>query len=455
MRPELAVVKRVHMVGIGGSGMSGIAEILWNIGFKVTGSDIQESNNVKWLRSLGIPISIGHSRENLRDAQLVIISSAIKEDNVEVQEARARKIPVIARADALAQIMRMKYSIAVAGTHGKTTTTSMIGIILKEAGLDPTIIVGGIPLQLGSTAKLGKGEFLVAEADESDGSFLKLYPFAEVITNIEEDHLDHYSGIDDIVNAFHSFILNVPFFGFVVINRDDPRLRSFEDKLERFYVTYSIKEPSRFQATPLGREGNFWKFRVDERIYRMSVPGIHNIYNATAAIALCRTLGIDEDIIAEALARFSGVKRRLEFKGEIKGVAFFEDYAHHPTEIRAVISTLREVYPSRRILVVFQPHRYSRLAKMREKFAIVLAEADAVIITEVYPAGEKPIEGVDGESLYGILKSIKEESYFCPELENLPERVRDIAEEGDIVAILGAGNVNKYIEKMKGALNEK
>lgn len=454
MRPELAVVKRVHMVGIGGSGMSGIAEILWNIGFRVTGSDIQESSNVKWLRSLGIPISIGHRRENLKDAQLVIISSAIREDNVEVREARERKIPVIARADALAQIMRMKYSIAVAGTHGKTTTTSMIGIILKEAGLDPTIIVGGIPLQLGSTAKLGKGDFLVAEADESDGSFLKLYPFAEVITNIEEDHLDFYSGMEDIIKAFHSFILNVPFFGFVVINRDDPRLRSLEEKLERFYVTYSVKEPSDFRAVSLGKNGDFWTFRIGQKVYRMKVPGLHNIYNAAAAIALCRTLGIEEDTIAGALERFSGVKRRLEFKGKSNGVLFFEDYAHHPTEIRAVLSTLREVYPSRRIIVVFQPHRYSRLAKMMEKFAIVLAEADVVIVTEVYPAGEDPIEGVDGESLYRILKSVKEDAYFSRLLDELPEKLRKISKKGDIVAVLGAGNVNKYIEKMKEAINE-
>lgn len=454
MRPELAVVKRVHMVGIGGSGMSGIAEILWNIGFRVTGSDIQESNNVKRLCSLGIPISIGHRKENLKDAQLVIISSAIREDNVEVQEARKRKIPVIARADALAQIMRMKYSIAVAGTHGKTTTTSMIGIILNEAGLDPTIIVGGIPLQLGSSAKLGKGEFLVAEADESDGSFLKLHPFAEVITNIEEDHLDFYSGIEDIIKAFHSFILNVPFFGFVVINRDDPRLRSLEEKLERFYVTYSVKEPSNFQAIPLGKDGNFWTFRIEKKVYRMKVPGLHNIYNAAAAIALCRTLGIKEDTIAGALERFSGVKRRLEFKGESSGVLFFEDYAHHPTEIKAVLSTLREVYPSRRIIVVFQPHRYSRLAKMMEKFAIVLAEADAVIVTEVYPAGENPIEGVNGESLYRILKSVKEEAYFSRFLDELPEKLRGLSKKGDIVAVFGAGNVNKYIEKMKEAINE-
>ena len=453
MRPELAIVKRVHMVGIGGSGMSGIAEILWNIGFKVTGSDIQEGVNVKRLKQLGIPITIGHRAENVEEAQLVIISSAIKKDNIEVKRAKELRIPVISRADALAQLVRMKYSIAVAGTHGKTTTTSMIGIILKEAGLDPTIIVGGIPQQLGSTAKMGKGEFLVAEADESDGSFLKLYPFAEVITNIEEDHLDFYSGIDDILEAFHSFILNVPFFGFVVINRDDIHLRALEERLERFYVTYSLEHPSDFKAEPPSKEGNFWSFKVNGEKYRIRIPGLHNIYNATAAIALARTLEIDKEIIKYALEKFSGVKRRLELKGEVKGRIFYEDYAHHPTEVKAVISALREMHKGKRLMVIFQPHRYSRLSKMREKFAISLAEADVVIVTDVYPAGEEPIEGVTGESLYDMLKNIKQQAYYAS-LEELGSVLKKISRKGDIIALLGAGNVNKYLDKIKGAIDE-
>ncbi len=454
MKPELSVVKRVHMVGIGGSGMSGIAEILHNMGFKVTGSDIQENENVKRLRALGIKIEIGHRPENLSSAQVVVISSAIREDNVEVQRAKQLGIPVIPRAEALAQLMRMKYSIAVAGTHGKTTTTSMIGFILAAAGYDPTIVVGGIPHQVGATAKMGSGKFMVAEADESDGSFLRLYPSAEVITNIEEDHLDFYPNIEAIKEAFLHFTENIPFFGFVVLNRDDPGIREIEGEIKRYKVGFSIREASEFQAKPLGRRGDFWAFEIRGERMRIRLPGIHNIYNASAAVALCATLGLPMRTIASALEEFRGVRRRIDYRGEAGGRKVYEDYAHHPTEIRAVMGSLREIHPDSRLVVVFQPHRYTRLAKMKEKLALSLSGADLVVVTEVYPAGEKPIEGVSGKLLYDILREVKKEVLFCRKLDELPGLLREISSPGDVIALLGAGNITKYVERIKGALNE-
>ncbi len=454
MKPELSVVKRVHMVGIGGSGMSGIAEILHNMGFKVTGSDIQENENVKRLRALGIKIEIGHRPENLSSAQVVVISSAIREDNVEVQRAKQLGIPVIPRAEALAQLMRMKYSIAVAGTHGKTTTTSMIGFILAAAGYDPTIVVGGIPHQVGATAKMGSGKFMVAEADESDGSFLRLYPSAEVITNIEEDHLDFYPNIEAIKEAFLHFTENIPFFGFVVLNRDDPGIREIEGEIKRYKVGFSIREASEFQAKPLGRRGDFWAFEIRGERMRIRLPGIHNIYNASAAVALCATLGLPMRTIASALEEFRGVRRRIDYRGEAGGRKVYEDYAHHPTEIRAVMGSLREIHPDSRLVVVFQPHRYTRLAKMKEKLALSLSGADLVVVTEVYPAGEKPIEGVSGKLLYDLLREVKKEVLFCRKLDELPGLLREISSPGDVIALLGAGNITKYVERIKGALNE-
>ncbi len=454
MIPELSVVKRVHMVGIGGSGMSGIAEILHNLGFEVTGSDINESENVRRLRSLGIPVSLGHRPENVKFAQVVIISSAISKDNVEVATAQRMGIPVIPRAEALAQLMRMKYSIAVAGTHGKTTTTSMIGLILSRAGLDPTVVVGGIPYHIGATAKMGKGKFLVAEADESDGSFLRLYPSAEVITNIEEDHLDYYPNYEAIKEAFLKFTGNLPFFGFVVINRDDPATKEIEPAIERYRVSYSIKEPSDFQVKLLGRREGYTLFELKETIFKLRVPGIHNVYNAAAAVALTFTLGIPIEKIRSALEEFQGVRRRLDFRGRAGEREIYEDYAHHPTEIRTVMETLRQLHPSRRLVVAFQPHRYTRLAKMNDRFALALSGADKVVITEVYPAGEKPIEGVNGELLFKTLKQIKEEVFFCPQLEELPALLRKITAPGDVVALLGAGSITKYVDKIKEAMNE-
>ena len=454
MRPELSVVKRVHMVGIGGSGMSGIAEILHNMGFKVTGSDIQENENVKRLRALEIKIEVGHRPENLSSAQVVVISSAIREDNVEVQRARQMGIPVIPRAEALAQLMRMKYSIAVAGTHGKTTTTSMIGFILAAAGYDPTIVVGGIPHQVGATAKMGKGKFMVAEADESDGSFLRLYPSAEVITNIEEDHLDFYPNIEAIREAFLRFTENIPFFGFVVLNRDDPGIREIEGEMKRYKIGFSIKEPSEFQAKPLGKQGDFWAFEIRGHRMKIRLPGLHNIYNASAAVALCATLGLPMKTVASALEEFRGVRRRIDYRGEAGGRKVYEDYAHHPTEIRAVIGSLREIYPAARLVVVFQPHRYTRLAKMKEKLALSLSGGDLVVITEVYPAGEKPIEGISGKVLYDLLREVKGEVLFCRELHELPGLLKEITSPGDVIALLGAGSITKYVERIKGALNE-
>ncbi len=454
MIPELSVVKRVHMVGIGGSGMSGIAEILHNLGFEITGSDINEGENVRRLRALGIPITLGHRPENVSSAQVVVVSSAIGRDNVEVMAAQRRGIPVIPRAEVLAQLMRMKYSVAVAGTHGKTTTTSMIGLILSRAGLDPTVVVGGIPFHIGATAKMGRGKFLVAEADESDGSFLRLYPSAEVITNIEEDHLDYYPNLEAIKRAFLQFIGNLPFFGFVVINRDDPATKEIEPLIERYRVSYSLKEESDFRAEFLGRKESYTLFRLKGTVFKLKVAGIHNVYNAAAAVALTFTLGVPMEEIRRALEEFQGVRRRLDFRGKAGEREVYEDYAHHPTEIRTVMETLRQLHPSRRLVVVFQPHRYTRLARMNEKFALTLSGADRVVITEVYPAGEKPIEGVNGELLFRTLKRIKGEVFFCPRLEELPALLREITAPGDVVALLGAGSITKYVDKIKEALNE-
>ncbi len=456
MKPEIIKIKRIHMIGIGGSGMSGIAEILHNLGFEVTGSDISDSETVRYLKKLGIKISNVHRPENVADAQVVIKSTAIRDDNPEVVEALRRNIPVIPRAEMLAELMRMKYSIAVAGTHGKTTTTSLIGHILQRAGKDPTLIVGGIPLHLESGARLGTGDFLVAEADESDRSFVRLYPYVAVITNIEEDHLDCYRDIEDIKGAFLEFLAKLPFYGFAVMNADDDNQVDLFPKMCRPFITYSLRNPSDYKGKRLGQEGMKQKFEALGQVFEINLPGLHNIYNAMAAVATAHYLGIEVEVIKEALANFRGVKKRLELKGTFGGDGkVFEDYAHHPSEIRAILSSLREAFPERRILLVFQPHRYTRLSKMMEKFALALKDADRVVLTEVYPAGEQPIKGVSGKRLWEILKSIKEESYFEPDLDRLPELVASLAEKGEIVVMAGAGSITKKVKEVVEKLNEK
>jgi len=456
LRPDVIKIRRIHMIGIGGSGMSGIAEILHNLGFHITGSDISESDTVRYLRNLGIKIFSEHRPENVVDAQVVIKSTAIRDDNPEVLEALRRNIPVIPRAEMLAELMRMKYSIAVAGTHGKTTTTSLIGHILQTAGKDPTLIVGGIPLHLKSGAKLGTGEFLVAEADESDRSFIRLYPYVAVITNIEEDHLDCYRDIDDIKGAFLQFLAKLPFYGFAVMNADDDNQRDLFPKMPRPFITYSLKNDSNYRGERIGQKGMRQIFAALGERFEINLPGIHNVYNAMAALAVTHYLGIELEVIKKALASFPGVKKRLELKGTFgKGGQVFEDYAHHPSEITAVLNSLREAFPERKILIVFQPHRFTRLARMTEKFVLSLKDADKVLITEVYPAGETPIKGVSGRRLWELLHSIKGESYFEPDLDRLPAKVKELVEDDYIVVIAGAGNITKKVKDIVRGLNEK
>jgi len=440
-------IQRIHFVGIGGSGMNGIAEVLINLGYEVSGSDLADTEVTRRLVALGGKVVTGHAAGNVTDAQVVVVSTAVKRDNVEVLAARERGIPVIQRAEMLAELMRMKYGIAVAGAHGKTTTTSLVATVLGEGGLDPTVVIGGRLNQYGSSAKLGKGEFMVAEADESDGSFLKLAPTVAVITNIDAEHLDFYGSEARIYDAFAAFAGKVPFYGAVIVCLDDPGVRALMPRVDKRLITYGFTPQADLRAenlsiTPAGVRFSA-TFKGDP-IGTFTVPlsGRHNAHNAMAAICTGLDLGVGVEVIRRSLAGFGGVGRRFERKGEKDGVSVVDDYGHHPTEVKAVLAAARESFPERRLVVVFQPHRYSRTRDQMGAFAQAFHGADALVLMDIYAAGEAPIPNIDAAALLGRIKACgHRDARHEPDRAAVLRHLAATIQPGDVILTLGAGDV--------------
>jgi UDP-N-acetylmuramate--alanine ligase len=444
--------QQIHLVGIGGAGMSGIAEVLLTMGYKVTGSDLHASETTRRLEELGGKIFIGHRESNVGDAQVVVISSAVAPNNPEVVIAKAHQIPVIPRAEMLAELMRLKFGVAIAGAHGKTTTTSMVANVLAQAGLDPTMVIGGKVNALGSHARLGRGDLLVAEADESDGSFLRLSPTIVTVTNLDREHLDHYGSMERINECFLEFINKIPFYGLAVLCADDERLHALFPHIVKRYQTYGLHEregaPLDFKATDIALKQSEAEFRAYFRgknlgPFRLAVPGIHNVSNALAAIAIGVELEVPVDLIRRGLAAFTGVERRFHLRGETGGVMVVDDYGHHPTEVKATLAAAKQGW-HRRIVVLFQPHRYTRTRDCIGDFAHAFDDADAVFMTEVYPAGEQPIPGVSGAILAETIRSAGHPSVtFIEQKETLPDQVLPFLKSGDLVLTMGAGDIWK------------
>ncbi|MEH0076301.1 UDP-N-acetylmuramate--L-alanine ligase [Pannonibacter sp. Pt2] len=454
----------VHFVGIGGIGMSGIAEVLHTLGYTVQGSDMSESANVLRLREKGIPVFIGHKAENLGGAEVLVVSSAIKRDNPELIAAREKLIPVVRRAEMLAELMRFKQAIAIGGTHGKTTTTSLVAALLEAGGMDPTVINGGIINAYGTNARMGDGEWMVVEADESDGTFVKLPADIAIVTNIDPEHLDHYGDFAGVRAAFRHFVENVPFYGFAVMCLDHPEVQTLVGQIEdKRIVTYGANPQADVRFADVSIAGGKSRFRVILQNRRsgeseviddlvLPMPGLHNISNATAAIAVANRLGISADAIRKGLAGFGGVKRRFTHTGTWNGAEFFDDYGHHPVEIRAVLKAARESAKGR-VIAVVQPHRYSRLASLFEDFSTCFNDADTVIVAPVYAAGEQPIAGIDRDSLVSNLKTHGHRSAIALEgPEALAGVIADLAKPGDYVVCLGAGNITQWAHALPGQL---
>ena len=428
--------------------MSGIAEVLLNLGHQISGSDLKNGEMTKRLQSLGAEVMIGHSGLNVKEAEVVVISSAVSEDNPEVVAARRDHIPVIPRAEMLAELMRLKSSVAVAGSHGKTTTTSLIGTMLTRAGLDPTLVIGGRLNHLGVNARLGQGDYMVAEADESDGSFLLLNPTVAVVTNIDLEHLNYFSGLDHLKKDFLAFINKVPFYGFAVLCLDDPNVQSILAEVRKRYVTYGLSAQAEVSARNIICESWGYSFdllRLGQDLGRVKVniPGRHNVLNALAACAVGLEMGLPPEVVIGGLGEMKGVGRRFERKGEEGGVTVIDDYGHHPTEIKATLSALADCFPDRRKVIVFQPHRYTRTESLFEDFLSAFNQADRLVVTEIYSAGEKPIEGVNGRLLAEAVRSHgHRDVVFHEELSSLAETVVELLAPGDVLLTLGAGSIN-------------
>jgi UDP-N-acetylmuramate--alanine ligase len=439
-------VKSIHFVGIGGIGMSGIAEVLINLGYAVTGSDISATDVTQRLMSLGAKIFSGHKAAHLGEADVVVTSTAVKADNPEVREARRRNIPVIPRAEMLAELLKMKFSVAVSGSHGKTTTTSMIATVLASGGLDPTMVIGGKLASIGSNAKLGDGDVIVAEADESDGSFLKLSPSLTVITNVDLEHLDYYRDIKDIREAFLTFANIVPYYGATVICYDDKNVQNILPRIKRRVITYGLAGGADYRADNiayLGRGSRFSVFYKGESLGDVSlrVPGLFNIYNALATIAIACELDMTFPGIQEGLAQFHGVHRRLEVKGEVGGITVLDDYGHHPTEVRATLAAVRQAWGGK-VIVVFQPHRYTRTKALFEEFLTAFSDADLLLVTDIYPAGEEAIPGISSPLLCeGIRGKGQKKAIYLAGFEAIASYLLEIAQPADVIVTLGAGNV--------------
>lgn len=453
-------VKYIHMVGIGGIGMSGIAHILHNLGFKVAGSDLAKSEVTEMLVKSGIRVEIGHAGENLKEADVVVISSAIPDDNPELVAARERGVAIIGRGEMLGELMRMKYSIAVSGTHGKTTTSSIISFMLELGELDPTSIIGGKVLEMGSNAKLGQSEYLVAEADESDRSFLHLFPTIAVVTNIEAEHLDYYESFDDIKNCFKQYVEKIPFYGLAVMCGDDEGVGEIYEVVDVRKMTYGLQKSN--DLHPAWRRDEGWNshfvLRLDGKLHEfiLSLPGEHNMRNALAAIAVGRELKVPPGVMKEAMARFRGVRRRMEKVDEVGGVLFLDDYGHHPTEIAATISSLRRVFPAKPLRVLFQPHRYSRTQHLHSEFGRAFRGATEVVMTDIYRASEKPIPGVGPEL---ILESISNDApdvsaQVITDKDRIVDYYVQILKPGDVFLTLGAGDVWKIGARILAKLSQ-
>lgn len=452
---------KVHMIGIGGIGMSGIAEVLLAMNFKVSGSDKSLSEVTDRLASLGAEIYEGHSETNLKDVDVVVYSSAVTMDNVEIQEAIRRKIPVIKRSEMLAELMRLKYGIGIAGTHGKTTTTSMVGLVMLEAGFDPTVIVGGKLSGLGGTnARLGKGDFIVVEADEFDRSFLQLTPVIAVITTLEKEHLDIYRDLDDIKEAFIEFANKVPFYGFVVLCLDEEGLREILPKINRKVITYGTSAQADVRAYDISFHETHSKFKVKYNgqylgELELNVPGIHNVKNSLVALSIAKELGVEFNTIKKALKKFTGVYRRFEIKAIINDIMVIDDYAHHPTEVTATLSAIRSGW-DRRVVAVFQPHLYSRTRDFYADFAKSFLDSDVFICTDVYPAREIPIQGVTGQLITDAAEKFGHKNViYVPDKKQIPDTLLEIAKPGDIVVTMGAGDIWKFGEEFINKLKSK
>jgi len=442
-------IQHVHFVGIGGIGMSGIAEVLANLGFRVSGSDAKVSSVTERLQKLGVEFVEGHRAENVGDAQVVVRSTAVRDDNPEIVEARGRSIPVIPRAEMLAELMRLKpYSVAVAGSHGKTSTTSMVATVLQRANLDPTVVVGGVVGALGSNARLGKSDLLVVEADESDRSFLMLSPTIAVVTNIDREHMEYYNDMNDVRDCFKSFVNKVPFYGAAILCLDDPNVQAVIPHVERRRITYGLSAQADVSAHGIRFDQEFgssftvWRGTDVVGDIRLRVPGLHNVYNALAAIAVGFELEVPFAAIAEGLDNFTNADRRFQFKGETAGVMIVDDYGHHPTEIKATLAAAKIGSNGRRIVVLFQPHRYTRTRDQMEEFARSFNNADALFVTDIYAASEDPIEGITSEALTDAIKLYgHKNAHYIGVLEGAAEVLRDQVREGDLLVTLGAGPV--------------
>ena len=466
MRTMPLSIGTIHFVGIGGIGMSGIAEILVNLGYAVQGSDIADNYNVARLRKKGVTVHVGHAADNLGDARVVVVSSAVKPDNPELVAARAKLVPVVRRAEMLAELMRLKHAIAIGGTHGKTTTTSMIAALLDTASLDPTVINGGIINAYGTNARLGAGEWMVVEADESDGTFTKLPATAVVVTNIDPEHMDHYGSFDRLRDAFRTFVENIPFYGFAALCIDHPEVQALIARVpDRKIVTYGFSPQALIRATNvrIGPGGARYDVVITDRVtgktriiddLRLPMYGEHNVANSLAAVAVAHELGLPNDIVRNALGNFAGVKRRFTKTGEARGITVIDDYGHHPVEIAAVLKAARSATTGS-VIAVVQPHRYSRLQSLFAEFCTCFNDADTVVVADVYAAGEQPIEGIDKD---GLVKGLQEHGHrhvvALPDPKALAALVGEIARPGDFVVCLGAGNVTQWAHALPAELDK-
>ena len=461
--PMMRRIQRIHFVGIGGSGMSGIAEVLAGLSYQVSGSDIAENSSIDRLRGLGISVAIGHKPSHVEGADVLVVSSAINESNPEIKAARELRIPIVPRAEMLAELMRYRFSVAVAGTHGKTTTTSLIASLMAEAGLDPTFVIGGVLNNLGTNAQLGASEYLVVEADESDASFLHLLPMMSVITNVEPDHMEHYEGdVRAYKQAFVEFLHNLPFYGVALVCLDDPGVRELLPSISRQVVTYGFADEADYRLESLRFSGTQSQFTLhrkamgDALALILPMPGVHNALNAAAAVAVCSELGVSDDALTLGLKSFEGVGRRFSVLGDITwqdgDALLVDDYGHHPTELKATILAAREAYPDRRLVMVFQPHRYSRTRDCYDEFVDVLSTVDALVLLDVYAAGEEEIVGADSRAL---ARSIRQMGFVDPVLLSdngqLPSRLIKFLTNDDVLVMQGAGNIGRLARMLSEA----
>jgi len=462
-RDRMRRINTIHFVGVGGSGMSGIAAVLLNLGYRVQGSDVRESAVTQWLASLGARITIGHAAANIAGADVVVVSGAVPRDNAEVAAALAGRIPVVARAEMLAELMRFRYSIAVAGTHGKTTTTSLLASILSEGGEDPTYVIGGRLKSAASNARLGAGRYLVAEADESDASFTHLQPLIAIVTNIDNDHLATHGGDFGLLKqSFVDFLHNLPFYGLAVLCADDEHLRSIAQEVGRPTLSYGLTAGADVRATNIRPRGLTTRFDVTRSgaaplAVTLNLPGLHNVRNALAAIAVATELGTEDQAMQRALEGFQGVDRRLQHIADVATaagrVSVIDDYGHHPTEINATLEAVRQGYPGRRVVLAFQPHRYTRTQDLIDDFGKALSAADVLCVTEVYAAGETPIAGADGRAICRAVRSRGQvEPLFVARVEELAEVLRDLIRDGDVIVAMGAGNISAVAHQLPAAL---